>query len=90
MMGRLSYQAMAFLHLGHRERGLMTDSPAGQRQMQTLQKLPTMAPRTKDTIMKKVWSGSMACAKVMNGFLLAFEGKYRGWGAFHATAQRHP
>src|SRR5688500_2302605 len=42
--GTLSYQAIPALQRGHRDRGLTTLSPAGQRVMQTLRNDPTQAP----------------------------------------------
>ena len=38
---------MDFLHLGQCDGGRTTDSPVGMRAMQTLRKLPTMAPKRK-------------------------------------------
>src|SRR5437762_8838415 len=42
--------SLAFIwcpHLGHRDRGRMTDSPSGHRPMQTLRNEPIAAPTTK-------------------------------------------
>src|SRR5260221_14687130 len=47
-MGTLSYQAMGARHLGQRERGCTSDSPAGRRATTTFKKLPT-APPTRAT-----------------------------------------
>ena len=43
----LSYQRIGSSQCGHRESGLITDSPFGTRVMQTFKKLPKSRPRTK-------------------------------------------
>lgn len=72
---------MLLRHLGHRERGCTTDSPEGQRLMQTLQKLPITAPRIKEAIVNAPCIGSKnsgvdmvfpsfcACGKQVYGFV---------------------
>ncbi len=50
----LSYQRMGFPHFGQRERGEMTDSPRGRREMQTFKKLPKASPRSATVMYKKI------------------------------------
>jgi hypothetical protein len=45
-IGMFSYHAIGRSQLGQRERGATTDSPAGQREMQTLRNDPHTAPNT--------------------------------------------
>jgi hypothetical protein len=46
-IGILSYALMGALHRGQREDGEMRDVPAGILKIQTLRKLPTIAPKVK-------------------------------------------
>ena len=51
MTGRLSYGLMRAVQCGQRERGDTMDVPSGIRVMQTLRKLPTMSPKSKNAAM---------------------------------------
>ena len=51
MTGTLSYGLMRVAQCGQRERGDTMDVPSGIRVMQTLRKLPTMSPKSKNAAM---------------------------------------
>src|SRR5215467_9984381 len=57
MRGMLRYQGMEYLQCGQCEGGETMLWPRGRRWMQTLRKLPTMVPKTKNTSDQK-WNGT--------------------------------
>ena len=52
MIGMLSYQRIGLPHCGQWERGEMTDSPRGRREIHTFKKLPKASPKSA-TVMYK-------------------------------------
>ena len=57
-MGTLSRLAISAPQLGHRERGLITASPAGTRSATTVMKLPSASPNGNATIAASQTTGA--------------------------------